>query len=231
MAPAGILDLTATGTAASFIIVPRDATAGRPVAAASVNGSIRYNTNNNAFEGFSNGSWQNFAVGSGVGTVSSITGGTGLLGGTITSTGTLTVNSGTGATQIVQEQTGGQIQQNVGSAATPAYSFVGDAGNGFFSPGVGMAALSTYGTARLSISGATGLVGIGTTTPGRALEVAATGTGSSFIIVPRDTTANRPVAAASVNGAIRYNSNNNAMEGFINGSWQNFAVGSGVGTV
>ena len=91
--------------------MPRDSTADRPVTAASVNGSIRYNTNNNAFEGFSNGSWQNFAVGAGVGTVQSITAGSGLLGGTISSTGTISANAGTGSGQLVQEQTGGRYQQ------------------------------------------------------------------------------------------------------------------------
>ena len=128
--------------------------------------------------------------------------------------------------QLVQEQTGGQIQQNLGTAGAPSYSFVGDTGNGFFSPGAGISALATYGTARLTISGALGNVGIGTTTPQAALDVSAAGTASSFILVPRDTTANRPVAAASINGAIRYNTNNNALESFVNGLWQNVAVGN-----
>ena len=86
-----------------------------------------------------------------------------------------------------------------------------------------------YGNSLVMNILASGNVGIGTTSPGGALDVTATGTGSSFIIVPRDTTAGRPVAAASVNGSIRYNTNTNAFEFFQNGVWANYNTGAGGG--
>ena len=57
----------------------------------------------------------------------------------------------------------------------------------------------------------TGRIGIGTTNPQAGLDIATTGTTASAIIVPRDTTANRPTL--SVNGMIRYNTNTSNREG------------------
>ena len=62
-----------------------------------------------------------------------------------------------------------------------------------------------------------GNVGIGTTNPQAGLDVAVTGTSASAMIVPRDTTANRPTTA--VNGMIRYNSTTAKFEGYENGGW------------
>jgi hypothetical protein len=68
--------------------LPIGATGDRPVAA--VNGMIRYNTTIGLFEGYINGSWQTLAAGSGV---TSVATGTGLTGGPITSTGTISIDS------------------------------------------------------------------------------------------------------------------------------------------
>lgn len=54
------------------------------------NGMMRYNTDTQQFEGYLNGTWTAFAAGSGV---TSISAGTGLTGGTITSTGTIGIDS------------------------------------------------------------------------------------------------------------------------------------------
>ena len=62
-----------------------------------------------------------------------------------------------------------------------------------------------------------GNVGIGTTSPGAGLDVATTGTTGSALIVPRDTTANRP--SVPVNGMVRYNSTTAGFEGYANGAW------------
>ena len=69
--------------------VPSGTTAQR--AASPVNGMIRYNTQIALFEGYINGAWQNFAAGA-TGVVSIATG-TGLTGGPITSSGTISIDS------------------------------------------------------------------------------------------------------------------------------------------
>ena len=67
-----------------------------------------------------------------------------------------------------------------------------------------------------------GRLGVGTSTPQSGLEVAATGA-SSALIVPRDSTTNRPTG---VNGMIRYNTDTSSFEGYSNGAWN--ALGAGV---
>jgi hypothetical protein len=77
----------------SNVLVPAGATGDRPVSPA--NGMLRYSTTFALFEGYINGSWQTIAAGSGV---TSVATGTGLTGGPITSTGTISIaNSGVSA--------------------------------------------------------------------------------------------------------------------------------------
>jgi hypothetical protein len=80
-------DATLPGTVA--VTVPKGTTAERS-ALSPVNGMIRYNTDTGLFEGRSSGTWQDFAAGSGV---TSVATGTGLTGGPITSTGTISIDS------------------------------------------------------------------------------------------------------------------------------------------
>lgn len=68
------------------VTVPSGTTAERP--ASPTNGDIRYNTDLGLFEGYVNSAWAAFASGSGV---TSIATGTGLTGGPITSTGTISI--------------------------------------------------------------------------------------------------------------------------------------------
>ena len=75
------------------VTIPIGTTAQRPSPA--TNGDIRYNTTTALFEGFLNGSWSSFASGSGVTSVGS---GNGLLGGPITSTGSLSIDTSIVAT-------------------------------------------------------------------------------------------------------------------------------------
>ncbi len=77
------------GTAS--ITMPLGPTSARPTG---VNGMFRYNTDIGLFEGYINGAWQVIAAGTGV---TSIITGTGLEGGPITSTGTISI-SNTGVT-------------------------------------------------------------------------------------------------------------------------------------
>lgn len=65
--------------------VPIGATGDRPSPS---NGIIRYNTTSMAFEGYSNGSWRDFSLAGGV---TQIDTGTGLTGGPITTTGTISI--------------------------------------------------------------------------------------------------------------------------------------------
>ena len=76
----------------SNVLLPAGETINRP--ATPSNGMLRYSTTFQLFEGYINGSWQTIAAGSGV---TSVATGTGLSGGPITSTGTISI-SDTGVT-------------------------------------------------------------------------------------------------------------------------------------
>ena len=67
-----------------------------------------------------------------------------------------------------------------------------------------------------------GKVGIGTITPNAILEAYGTGANSA-LIVPRDSTANRPIG---INGMLRYNTNTNQFEAYSNGTWGSLGSGS-----
>ena len=69
----------------------------------------------------------------------------------------------------------------------------------------------------LALNPTGGRVGIGTTLPDAILDVYGTGIFNSAIIVPRDSTANRPISPR--NGMIRYNTDTAALEGYANDTW------------
>ena len=71
----------------SNVLVPAGTTGDRPVTPA--NGMLRYSTTFGLFEGYINNAWQTIAAGSGV---TSVATGTGLTGGPITSTGTISID-------------------------------------------------------------------------------------------------------------------------------------------
>ena len=70
---------------------------------------------------------------------------------------------------------GDTLTAALGSASTPGITFTGDLNTGIYSPGADQIAISTGGTGRLFVSSA-GLVGIGTSSPGTYLSIAATAT-------------------------------------------------------
>ena len=73
---------------AASTTLPIGATSDRPVTP--VNGMLRYNNTLGLFEGYINGAWSSLAAGTGV---TSVATGTGLTGGPITSTGTISIDS------------------------------------------------------------------------------------------------------------------------------------------
>jgi len=113
------------GTASATL--PIGTTANRPVS--SVNGMVRYNSTTVGFEGYSGGAWG--PIGGG-GTVSSITAGTGLSGGTITTSGTISITAtGVTAGSYTYPTLAINAQGQVTSAANgtaPVTSITGTAG-------------------------------------------------------------------------------------------------------
>jgi len=113
------------GTASATL--PIGTTANRPVS--SVNGMMRYNSTTIGFEGYSAGAWG--PIGGG-GTVSSITAGTGLSGGTITTSGTISITAtGVAAGTYTYPTLAINAQGQVTSAANgtaPVTSITGTAG-------------------------------------------------------------------------------------------------------
>lgn len=70
------------------VVLPIGANADRP--ASPTNGELRYNTDTGTFEGYANNAWGSISTGGGV---TSVATGTGLTGGPITSTGTISIDS------------------------------------------------------------------------------------------------------------------------------------------
>lgn len=82
-------------------------------------------------------------------------------------------------------------------------------------------AQSTAAAVLMNVTSA-GFIGVGVTTPQAGLDIATTGTAGSAIIVPRDTTGNRPTTL--VNGMIRYNTTTTLFEFYQAGAWVNYTV-------
>ncbi len=109
------------------------------------------------------------------------------------------------------------ITLNMGVNSTGNFAFFGPSTNSSFN-------IQTNNATRMTVS-AVGNIGIGTATPNTAAILDVNGTGNlSAMIVPRATTAERPVTAA--NGMIRYNTNLAAFEVYQSNSWQTLATSS-----
>ena len=77
------------------------------------------------------------------------------------------------------------------------------------------------GSDSITLTALRGNVGIGTTAPTVALDVSGTGA-QSAIILPRDTTDNRPTG---INGMLRYNTSTNKFEAYENSAWTDLIGG------
>jgi hypothetical protein len=140
---------TIPGTGA--ILIPVGTTGQRP---AGVSGKIRYNSTDGAYEGYSAGSWRQFSLSGGVTLIDT---GTGLTGGPITGTGTISIDN-TGVTA-----------GSYGSSTT-----------------VGTFTVNAQGqlTAAASVAISATAIGAVTSVSGTANEITATGTNSVVLSLP-----------------------------------------------
>ena len=140
---------TLPGTGA--VLIPVGTTGQRP---AGVAGKIRYNSTDNAYEGYSAGSWRQFSLSGGVTLVDT---GTGLTGGPITGTGTISIaNTAVTAGSYGSSTTVGTFTVNAQGQLTAA--------------------------ANVAISAAS--IGAVTSVSGTANEITATGTNSVVLSLP-----------------------------------------------
>jgi hypothetical protein len=135
------------------VVVPLGNTAARP--AAPTNGTLRYNTTTATFEGYANNNWGSITTGTGV---TSVATGTGLTGGPITSTGTIsiantTVSAGSYTSANITVNAQGQITAAANGAAGGVTSFT--AGTTGFTP-------STASTGAITLAGTLSVANGGT---------------------------------------------------------------------
>ena len=183
----------------SSTTLPAGATGDRP--ASPTNGMIRYNTTIALFEGYINGAWSSLAAGSGV---TSIATGTGLTGGPITSTGTISIDSTvvtlTGAQTLTNKTISGASNtlSNIANASLSNSTISGVAlGGSLFNltagTGVSFSSGTTYngsnaitisatgsGGTVTSVSFTGGIISVGTATTTPALTVAGTSGGIPY---------------------------------------------------
>jgi hypothetical protein len=123
--------------------------------------------------------------------------------------------TGTISATAVNAPVSGPISLPNGSAAAPALSFSNDPDTGLFRAGNKTIGFATNGTQKMLLDG-NGILALGTASPnlGSVLHVA----GTSSIIVPAGTTAERPTATQVV-GMIRMNTETHLLESFNGTSW------------
>lgn len=179
--------------------LPAGDTASRP--AISSNGMIRYNTDTALFEGYVNGVWASFASGSGV---TSVATGTGLTGGPITSTGTI----------------------SIANTAVTAGSY-GSATE------VGTFTVNAQGqlTAASNVSITAGGIGAVASVSGTANEITATGTTNVTLSLPTALTFTGKTVTGGTLTGVSINGSTNTLSNIGNGSLTNSSITLGTSSV
>lgn len=123
------------------VTIPAGTTAERPVG---VDGMIRYNTDTQSYEAYDSGSWSNIAT---TAAVTLINTGTGLTGGPITTTGTISIaNTGVAAATYGSSSTSAQIAVNAQGQITSASNVSITPASIGAAPAAGSASITTLGT-------------------------------------------------------------------------------------
>ena len=181
------------GTAS--LSLPAGDTASRP--AVSSNGMIRYNTDIALFEGYVNGVWTVFASGSGV---TSIATGTGLTGGPITSTGTI----------------------SIANTAVTAGSYGSTTQVGTFTVN-GQGQLTAASNVSITPSG----IGAVASVSGTANEITATGTTNVTLSLPTALTFTGKTVTGGTLTSVAINGSTNTLTNIANASLTNSSVSVG----
>jgi trimeric autotransporter adhesin len=206
------------GTAS--LSLPAGDTASRP--AVSSNGMIRYNTDIALFEGYVNGAWTSFSSGSGV---TSIITGTGLTGGPITSTGTIsiantavTAGSYGSTTQVGTFTVNGQGQLTAASNVSITASGIGAVASVSGTANE----ITATGTTNVTLSLPTALTFTGKTVTDGAFNMTSATVGSDTVTT---NTASQTLTNKTISGA------NNTLSNIGNSSLTNSSVTLGTSSV
>ena len=145
--PMALLDVYGSGLN-SALIVPRASIAQRP--ATGINGMIRYQTDTNGLEAFTNGNWSALATSSSGGGASQWT----TSGANIFYNSTGNVGIGTTAPTAALTMGAGQILAAVGTVSTPSIAFTNSPNSGFYAPASADFRITNNGSDRFRSAGA-----------------------------------------------------------------------------
>jgi hypothetical protein len=124
----------------------------------------------------------------------------------------LNTASPTLVTPILGAATATSIANGLGAVGTPSYTFIGDTNTGMWSPSSDAIAFSTAGSEAVRIN-SSGDVGIGTSSPQRALHINATG--EYQFRIGAGGTANYDIGRNTTNGLLYFFGNQSGFTGYV----------------